>query len=84
MTIDFLIHGTWDEDEERLANDISAIVEASAGVFESASRSLPTDRYLFLLHSGPGLGGGTEYYNSTVVHTDPRSFWDDERWGGFL
>ena len=84
ITIDFLIHGTWDEDEERLANDISAIVEASAGVFESASRSLPTDRYLFLLHSGPGLGGGTEYYNSTVVHTDPRSFWDDERWDGFL
>lgn len=84
MTIDFLIHGTWDGDEERLANDISAIVEASAEVFESASRPLPTQRYLFLLHSGPGLGGGTEYYNSTVVHSDPRSFWDEERWQGFL
>lgn len=84
MTIDFLIDGTWDGDEERLSNDISAIVEASAEVFASAQRPLPTDRYLFLLHSGPGLGGGTEYYNSTVVHTDPRSFWDDDRWQSFL
>ncbi len=84
MTIDFLIHGTWDDDEERLAHDIGAIVEASVDVFASADRPLPTDRYLFLLHSGPGLGGGTEYYNSTVVHTDPSAFWDEERWQGFL
>ncbi len=84
MTIDFLIDGIWDGDEERLANDIGAIVEASVEVFASANRPLPTDRYLFLLHSGPGLGGGTEYYNSTVVHTDPRAFWDEDRWQGFL
>ena len=84
MTIDFLIDGTWDGDEARLTEDISAIVEATVKVFESASSPLPTDYYLFLLHSGPGLGGGTEYYNSTVVHTDPRSFWDEDRWKGFL
>ena len=84
MTIDYLIEGTWDGDEERLARDIGAIVEASAKVFESAERGLPTDRYLFLLNSGPGLGGGTEYYNSTVVHTDPRVFWDEGRWNRFL
>ena len=84
MTIDYLIEGTWDGDEERLARDIGAIVEASAKVFESAERGLPTDRYLFMLNSGPGLGGGTEYYNSTVVHTDPRAFWDENRWKRFL
>lgn len=84
MTIDYLIEGTWDGDEERLSHDIAAIVEASAKVFETANRPLPTDRYLFLLHSGPGLGGGTEYYNSTVVHTDPRAFWDEDRWKNFL
>lgn len=84
MTIDFLIDGDWDGDEARLANDISAIVEATVAVFETADRPLPTDRYLFLLHSGPGLGGGTEYYNSTVVHTDPSAFWDEDRWQGFL
>lgn len=84
MTIDYLIEGVWDGNEERLAHDIGAIVEASAKVFESAERGLPTDRYLFLLNSGPGLGGGTEYYNSTVVHTDPRAFWDEDRWKRFL
>ncbi len=84
MTIDFLIDGTWDGDEERLAHDIGAIVVASTKVFETAASPLPTERYLFLLHSDPGLGGGTEYYNSTVVHTDPRAFWDEERWRGFL
>jgi len=84
MTIDYLIEGTWDGDEERLARDIGAIVEASAKVFESAERGLPTDRYLFLLNSRPGLGGGTEYYNSTVVHTDPRAFWDEGLWKRFL
>ena len=84
MTVDFLIHGIWDGDEERLANDMSAIVNATAEVFAGADRGLPTDYYLFMLHSGQGLGGGTEYYNSTVVHTDPRAFWDEERWQGFL
>jgi predicted metalloprotease with PDZ domain len=84
MTIDFLIEGTWDGDEERLAHDIGAIVEATVKIFETAERPLPTDRYLFMLNSGPGLGGGTEYYNSTVVHTDPRAFWDEDRWQGFL
>ena len=84
MTIDYLIEGTWDGNEDRLTREIGAIVEASAKVFESAERGLPTDRYLFLLNSGPGLGGGTEYYNSTVVHTDPRAFWNENRWKRFL
>lgn len=84
MNIDFLIDGIWDGDEERLVEDMSALVTATTEVFTEADRGLPTDYYLFMLHSGDGLGGGTEYYNSTVVHTDPRAFWDDERWQGFL
>ena len=84
MTVDFLIHGIWDGDEERLTNDMSALVEATAAVFASSESGLPTDYYLFILHSGDGLGGGTEYYNSTLVHTDPRAFWDEDRWQGFL
>lgn len=84
MSIDFLIHGIWDGDEERLANDMSALATATAEVFAASDTGLPTDYYLFMLHSGEGLGGGTEYYNSTVVHTDPRAFWDEERWQGFL
>ncbi|OFE13158.1 hypothetical protein PHACT_08400 [Pseudohongiella acticola] len=84
MTVDFMIHGIWDGDEERLANDMSALVEATAEVFAASDTGLPTDYYLFMLHSGDGLGGGTEYYNSTLVHTDPRAFWDEDRWQGFL
>jgi len=84
ITVDFLIHGIWDGDEERLAHDISAIVTATVEVFAGSRTGLPTDYYLFILHSGDGLGGGTEYYNSTVVHADPRAFWDEERWQGFL
>lgn len=84
MDIDFLIHGIWDGDEERLANDMSALVTATAEVFATSDTGLPTDYYLFILHSGDGLGGGTEYYNSTLVHTDPRAFWDEDRWQGFL
>ena len=32
MTVDFLIDGIWDGDEERLAKDIGAIVEATVGL----------------------------------------------------
>ena len=84
ITVDFLIHGIWDGDEERLASDIGALVTATVEVFATSDTGLPTDYYLFILHSGDGLGGGTEYYNSTVVHADPRAFWDKERWQGFL
>ncbi|MEE4383541.1 MAG: PDZ domain-containing protein [Pseudomonadales bacterium] len=81
IDVEFLIHGIWDGDAERLEEEVSAIVEAAAEIFEG---DVPTDRYLFLLHSLPGLGGGTEYYNSTVVHTDPRSWWDEDRHERFL
>lgn len=84
MTVDFLIHGVWDGDEERLAHDMTALMDATAEVFSASDTGLPAEYYLFILHSGDGLGGGTEYYNSTVVHTDPRAFWDEERWQGFL
>lgn len=76
------IHGPWDGDAERIKSDVAALMNAAARVFGAAP--LPTDRYLFLLHSGEGLGGGTEYYNSTVVHTDPKAFWDKKRYEGML
>jgi predicted metalloprotease with PDZ domain len=80
IDIEFLIHGTWDGKGDRLERDVRAIVEAAAAVYGE----VPADRYLFLLHSQPGLGGGTEYYNSTVVHVDPRAWWDEKRYERFL
>ncbi len=76
------IDGPWDGNGERLKADVAALMTAAADVFGTAP--LPTNRYLFLLHSGEGLGGGTEYYNSTVVHTDPRAFWDKKRYESML
>ncbi|MEE4279260.1 MAG: PDZ domain-containing protein [Halieaceae bacterium] len=78
--IQFAIYGDWDRDGERLEKDVGAIVEAAAAVFGD----MPTERYVFLTHSAPGLGGGTEYYNSTVVHTDPKRFWDEDAYEDFL
>ena len=80
IRIAFAIHGTWDGDAERLERDVRALIEAAAAVYGS----VPVARYLFITHSGARLGGGTEYYNSTVVHTDPGRWWDPESWQGFL
>lgn len=78
--IQFAIHGDWDGDAERLETDTRAIVETAAAVFGD----MPTERYLFLTHSAPGLGGGTEYFNSTVVHVDPGRWWDEDGYANFL
>ena len=78
--IQFAIYGTWDGDAQRLEKDVGAIIEAAAAVYGD----MPTDRYVFITHSAPGLGGGTEYYNSTVVHTSPDRFWDEEGYADFL
>jgi predicted metalloprotease with PDZ domain len=78
--IQFAIYGEWDRNAERLEKDVGAIIKAAAAVFGD----MPTDRYVFLTHSAPGLGGGTEYYNSTVVHTKPERFWDEDGYADFL
>jgi predicted metalloprotease with PDZ domain len=79
-TVELAIHGTWDGDAARLAEDVRAIVDACTDVYGD----LPVDRYVFLTHSAPGLGGGTEYWNSTVVHTEPEAFWDPDEYEDFL
>jgi len=78
--IEFAIYGIWDGNAGRLEKDVGAIIEAAAEIYGD----MPTDRYVFLTHSAPGLGGGTEYYNSTVVHTDPSRFWDEDAYENFL
>ncbi|HSG88817.1 MAG TPA: PDZ domain-containing protein, partial [Pseudomonadales bacterium] len=83
IDVQFAIHGTWDGDAERLQRDTTALMEAAAAVYGS-DQPPPASRYLFLTHSQAGLGGGTEYYNSTVVHVDPRAWWDAKRYRGFL
>ena len=83
MTIDYLIEGTWDGDEERLAHDIGAIVEAQPRCSNQPRADFLPIATFSCLTADRGCGG-TEYYNSTVVHTDPHAFWDEDRWKRFL
>ena len=49
---------------ERMIADFGAIVREHAAIFGRT----PYERYVFLIHAGPG-GGGTEHLNSTIMQT---------------
>ncbi|WP_245590585.1 M61 family metallopeptidase [Adhaeribacter aquaticus] len=51
--------------QERLKTDMAKIVEASTAV----TGENPNRNYTFIVHCGPGLGGGLEHLNSTTVQT---------------
>ncbi|HLQ78775.1 MAG TPA: M61 family peptidase, partial [Terriglobia bacterium] len=69
---DIVLWGAPSFDHDRLKNDFAAIVRKEAQLFGG----LPYGRYIFMLHISPGLGGGTEHLNSTVIHAPPRAFED--------
>lgn len=70
--------GKWDA--ERLRRDFADVVREQASIFGG----LPYDKYVFLLHVQPGIGGGTEHYNSTILQTRPSSFDTPDAYLGFL
>lgn len=80
---EIMIWGRHEADFERLKSDFAAIVVEQARIFEGDD-PLPYGRYVFQIHSGTGLGGGTEHLNSTIMQTRPESFTDDKRYQGFL
>ncbi|MEZ6242811.1 MAG: PDZ domain-containing protein [Phycisphaerales bacterium] len=71
--------GEWDA--ERMKEDFATIVREEAAVFGGG---LPYSRYVFLLHVAPGIGGGTEHLNSTIMQTRPSSFESKKNYRGFL
>ncbi len=77
---EIVIWGEWRWEGDRLVEDFSKIVEEQAAIFGG----LPYERYVFLVHVGDGLGGGTEHYNSTIMQTRPSSFESADRYEGFL
>lgn len=81
---DIVIWGQAEADVEKLASDFAAIVRAQRDVFEGPGGALPYQRYVFLVHSQPGIGGGTEHINSTIMHTRPSTFTSDSSYAGFL
>lgn len=81
---DIVIWGPVEPDAERLAADFAAIVRVQRDVFEGPGGALPYQRYVFLIHAQPGIGGGTEHLNSTIMHTRPATFTSDSSYAGFL
>lgn len=77
---EIVIWGNARYDAERLRHDFAAIVRTQRDVFGE----LPFERYVFMIHVGPGLGGGTEHYNSTIMQTRRASLEDPDRYQGFL
>lgn len=67
---DIVIWGNTDFDRERLRKDFARITEVQRDFFGS----LPYDRYVFMLHVQPGLRGGTEHFNSTIMQVGPSAF----------
>lgn len=74
------IWGEGDWDAERLRRDFADIVAEQSSIFGD----LPYDKYVFLMHVQPGIGGGTEHYNSTILQTRPSSFGSPDAYRGFL
>jgi predicted metalloprotease with PDZ domain len=65
---------------DRLERDLTRIIQTEASIFGE----LPYDRYVFILHVGPGLRGATEHLNSTVMQCAPNAFSDDKQYKRLL
>lgn len=70
--------GNWDADE--LREDFAKIVEEQVAIFGG----VPYDRYVFMIHCNPGMGGGTEHINSTIMGARPEVFESESAYEGFL
>lgn len=57
-------------DADWIAEQIRKIVIAESVMFEG----IPYDRYVFIIHSFPGVGGGLEHARSSVNAIDPLAF----------
>ena len=74
------IWGRGDWDLDALARDFEKIVRDQHEVFGE----LPYERYVFLIHVAPNIGGGTEHLNSTIMQTRPGTFESESSYKGFL
>ena len=70
---DVAVWGEAQFDSDRVERDFAKIIQAEAAIFGD----LPYERYVFIMHVGPGLRGGTEHRNSTVMQMPQRAFEDE-------
>lgn len=69
--------GNWDKD--KLIDRLRQVVEACFKFWGD----LPYAHYTFLVHSAPGMGGGTEHLNSTIMGISPFNFRDKSGYDRF-
>ena len=62
---DIVFWGAPEFDARKITEDFRAIVQNEAELFGG----LPYSRYIFMVHVGVGLGGGTEHLNSSAAST---------------
>lgn len=62
-------------DSDRIERDFAKVIQAESAIFGG----LPYDRYVFFMHVAPGLSGGTEHLNSTVIQMPPAAFESDDQ-----
>jgi len=67
-------------DAEMFKRDFADIVRVQRDVFGD----LPYKRYVYQIHAGPGLSGGTEHLNSTIMQTSRAAFEDPAAYARFL
>lgn len=77
---EIVVWGEADYDAEELVEDFRAIVDNQIALWGSP----PYERYVFLLHLGPGLRGGTEHLNSTIMQASRESLEDKTKYQDFL
>jgi predicted metalloprotease with PDZ domain len=70
---DIVLWGGVPFNSDRLERDFAQIIRAVAAIFGV----LPYDRYVFMLHVAPGLSGGTEHLNSTIMQMPPQALEDE-------
>ena len=67
-------------DLTHLKKDIQTIVETVSKTWGE----IPYEQYVFITHSAPGLYGGLEHHNSTVLHFDCTEMNHREKYLGWL
>ena len=77
---EIVIWGEVEIDESKLLSDFEKIVRNQISLWGS----IPYDRYVFLIHVGPGFRGGTEHINSTIMQADRKRLEDPKQYKEFL
>jgi predicted metalloprotease with PDZ domain len=76
----FIFWGRTDVVPEQLFYDAEKIIQTQHDFFGT----FPHTHYTFLTHIAPGLGGGTEHVNSTVIQCRPTAFASPKDYRDFL